>query len=254
MFLLETSYVKASIYTNGSIVHQKSYNIDTVESEIVTERDIPIIYTNKDTVNFTSSEKIIKYYVHTNDSWKSYTNILYEDGLSSSSYKMGKKDCEYLFEVKLENGYTKYFKYYYDCTAPVFGFKKNEKITAGCIVDVYDEGSGIQTITLNGKKISKYYRFEKKGTYTIKVTDAVGNKSSIKVICTSNCPSWAAKLPSIYKYKKRAASIAKKLKISHYNYSLDKYNGKKILALIADTRTHKVYDYNGTYLYTEHWD
>lgn len=242
-----------------TVENQTDFDIDTVEStyrtgDTVNDNNIPMFYTNKDTVNFTSSENIIKYYVHIMGSWKSYTDILYDDGLSSYSYKMSEKDYEYLFKVNLENGYTKSFKFYYDCTAPVFGFKKNEKITAGCIVDAYDEGSGIKTITLNGEKIPKYYRFKKKGTYTIKVTDYVGNQSSIKVICTSNCPSWASKLPSIYSYKKRAAAIAKKLNIKHYRYGMEKYNGKMILTAVADKKTHKVYDYNGTYLYTEYWD
>ncbi len=259
--LSETDYAKASSYVDDSIVEQTNYDIDIDDSTYVTDeiidiKNTPIIYTNKDTINFTSAGKIISYSVYENamESAEFHREILYDGILSSCSYKIDKKNSEYFFAVNFESGNTKYFKYYYDCTAPVFGFKKNEKITAGCTVDVYDEGSGIETITLNGKKVSKYYRFKKKGNYTIKVTDIAGNESSIKVICTSNCPSWASKLPSIYNPKKRANAIAKNLKINHYSYAMKKYNGKTMLILFADTRTHKVYDYNGTYLYTEHWD
>lgn len=253
LFLFETGYAHASSYVNSFIVNQKNYDLDTDKFTYKTGKSViinnsPIFYTNTNTVNFTSSKNIISYSVDEMETRKIYTDIIHDDGLSSCSYKLGKKNFEYIFAVNLENGYTKYFRYYYDCTAPVFGFKKNEKIHAGCIIDASDEGSGIKTITLNGKKVPEYYRFAKKGSYTIKVTDAVGNKSSIKVICTSNCPSWASKLPSIYKPKIRAAAIAKKLKINNYGYSMECYNRKTILTLFTDRRTHKFYDYNGTYL------
>jgi hypothetical protein len=98
------------------------------------------------------------------------------------------KDGVYFLTVtdKCANSKMIVFTVKLDKTKPtVTGVKNKKTYTKAVTIKASDADSGLKSATLNGKtiKISKLtsgYKVSKNGTYTLKVTDKVGNTTTIK--------------------------------------------------------------------------
>ena len=129
------------------------------------------IYKKAVTVKFSSSDGI-----------KSAT-------LNKKSIKTGKKvskDGKYTLVVTSNKAIKKTVKFTVDKTKPVIkGAKANKIYKKAVTLKFSDKTSGINTVKVNGKKISakKYkngYKIKKVGKYTVTVTDKAGNTKKIK--------------------------------------------------------------------------
>ena len=91
-----------------------------------------------------------------------------------------KEDGEYTVEVKTKN-YEKTVSFIKDSTKPVVtGVENGKTYTGDVTIEFSDELSGIKSAKLGKKKIKSGKVISKAGTYTLKVTDTAGNKTTVK--------------------------------------------------------------------------
>ena len=89
-------------------------------------------------------------------------------------------DGEYAVTVKTK-GYEKTVSFTKDSTKPVVTGVENGKTYTGSVtIKFSDELSGIKSAKLGKKKIKNGKTITKAGTYTLKVTDKAGNKTTVK--------------------------------------------------------------------------
>ena len=93
-----------------------------------------------------------------------------------------KKDGQYEIYVKTANS-EKTVKFIKDSKKPVVsGVKNGKTYKKDVTVTFSDDASGIKTAKLNGKKIKSGKKITKKGSYTLKVSDKAGNKTTVKFV------------------------------------------------------------------------
>ena len=153
--------------------------------------------------NINLSTKNQKYYAYTKSS-KGIIDLGLEDGavtkkksikvstpdkltsLTVNGEKVsGKKidlsqDGEYTVTAKTKNA-EKTITFIKDSTKPVVTGVKNGKTYTGSVtIKFSDELSGIKSAKLGKKKVKSGVKVSKAGTYTLKVTDKAGNKTTVK--------------------------------------------------------------------------
>lgn len=102
--------------------------------------------------------------------------------LNGKSIKSGKKiktDGKYTLKVTDNLGNSKTVKFVVDKKAPTTNVKA--KTYSGTVkITFQDKTAGIQSATLNGKKIKSGKTVKAKGSYTLKITDKAGNVKTVK--------------------------------------------------------------------------
>jgi hypothetical protein len=158
-----TSKLSTRSYTKGNV--KVSLNIPFEYSEIlVTEGNVP-------------KSKITDYYT-----WMTYGSTT-TFSLNDNTYKITKNGTYtfrifdylnnyYLYTVKVTN---------IDKTAPtVSGVSNGKTYTSTRTIRFIDSLSGVKTAKLNGKVINSGKKVSAKGSYTLVVTDNVGNVKTVK--------------------------------------------------------------------------
>lgn len=91
-----------------------------------------------------------------------------------------KKDGKYKVSVTDKKGNETKISFTVDKTKPTTNVKAKAVYKKGKKVIFKDKTSGIKTATLNGQKIKSGRKIKKKGSYTLKLTDKAGNKTTVK--------------------------------------------------------------------------
>ncbi|MBQ3783367.1 MAG: hypothetical protein II838_07995 [Lachnospiraceae bacterium] len=88
-----------------------------------------------------------------------------------------------LYAVDFAGNISKVINFSYDKTAPMVSGVKNGKTYKKAVKIIYCDMFGVKSATINGKKLKNGQKVSKKGSYTVKVVDKVGNvrKISFKI-------------------------------------------------------------------------
>ena len=172
---------KEILFTNGTLSKDKksvnfkfcmadkdaSVYVYTADSKDIISLSIgDAAYTKKKSIKITTPDKI-----------KSVT----VNGKESSGKKIDTSaDGEYKVSVKTKYAEKK-FTFIKDGTKPVVTGVENGKTYDGPVTITFsDETSGIKSAKLGKKKVKSGATITKAGTYTLKVTDKAGNKTTVK--------------------------------------------------------------------------
>ncbi len=178
-YILTITFPEEVVYTNGTLSSDKKtveFKFSLTDGNIVlyayTADGIISLDTGDKTVTRKSKIKVVTY-----DKVKSIT----VNGKTQTSKRITlKEDGKYEIVVVTKN-YEKSFTVIKDSVKPVVTGVEDGKTYKGSVTISYsDDGSGVKTAKLNGKKIKNGKKITKKGNYTLKVTDEAGNKITVK--------------------------------------------------------------------------
>ena len=180
-FLLTVEMPEEITFTNGELSADKKsvfFNINLATSN---QKYYAYTKASKNLVDFGIEDGAITKKKSIKISSVDKISTITVNGKKVSGKKISlKEDGKYTVTVKTKNA-EETISFVKDGTKPIVtGVENGETYTGAVTINFSDEISGIKTAKLGKKKIKNGAKVTKAGTYTLKVTDKAGNKTTVK--------------------------------------------------------------------------
>ena len=180
-FLLTIEMPDEIAFTNGELSKDKKSVFFNINLAAKNQKYYAYTKTSKNIVNFGIEDGAITKKKSIKISSPDKINSVTVNGEKVSGKKISlKEDGEYTVTVKTKNA-EETISFIKDATKPVVTGVENGKTYTGSVtIKFSDELSGIKSAKLGKKKVKSGVKVSKAGTYTLKVTDKAGNKTTVK--------------------------------------------------------------------------